>query len=123
MRRTFQKLGPYLWRYRRGLFLGMGALIIKDLAAAIQPLLFGSGIDSLTRGFAMSKVFWFAAFLVGLSAFKGLFQYWMRVILIGISRDIEFDLRNDLFVTSSRCLAISTAVTAPATSWRALRTI
>jgi ATP-binding cassette subfamily B protein len=75
----------------------MGALIIKDLAAAIQPLLFGSGIDSLTRGFAMSKVFWFAAFLVGLSAFKGLFQYWMRVILIGMSRDIEFDLRNDLF--------------------------
>jgi ATP-binding cassette subfamily B multidrug efflux pump len=97
MRRTFQKLGPYLWRYRRGLFLGMGALIIKDLAAAVQPLLFGSGIDSLTRGFAMSKVFWFAAFLVGLSAFKGLFQYWMRVILIGMSRDIEFDLRNDLF--------------------------
>ena len=32
-----------------------------------------------------------------LSAIKGLFQYWMRVILIGISRDIEYDLRNDLF--------------------------
>ena len=28
---------------------------------------------------------------------KGLFQYWMRVIIIGISRDIEYDLRNDLF--------------------------
>src|SRR5205807_8364250 len=35
--------------------------------------------------------------LVGLSLIKGLFQYWMRVILIGISRDVEFDLRNDLF--------------------------
>jgi len=28
---------------------------------------------------------------------KGLFQYWMRVIIISISRDIEYDLRNDLF--------------------------
>ena len=28
---------------------------------------------------------------------RGIFQFWMRVILIGISRDIEYDLRNDLF--------------------------
>jgi ATP-binding cassette, subfamily B, multidrug efflux pump len=38
-----------------------------------------------------------AAALVALSLLKGVFQYWMRVIIIGISRDIEFDLRNDLF--------------------------
>jgi ATP-binding cassette subfamily B multidrug efflux pump len=42
-------------------------------------------------------VFEFAAILVGLSLLKGIFQYWMRVILIGISRDIEYDLRNQLF--------------------------
>ena len=97
MRRSFQKLFPYLWRYRRGLFWGMGALIVKDIAAAMQPLILGAGIDSLTRGFALSKVLWLSALLVGLSAFKGLFQYWMRVILIGMSRDIEFDLRNSLY--------------------------
>jgi ATP-binding cassette, subfamily B, multidrug efflux pump len=39
----------------------------------------------------------YAALLVALAAVKGLFQYWMRVIIIGISRDIEYDLRNDLF--------------------------
>ena len=38
-----------------------------------------------------------AAAIVGLAAIKGIFQYWMRVILIGISRDIEYDIRNDLF--------------------------
>ena len=97
MRRSFQKLSQYLWRYRRGLYLGRGALIVKDIAAAIQPLILGAGIDSLTRGFALSKVLWLSALLVGLSAFKGLFQYWMRVILIGMSRDIEYDLRNRLF--------------------------
>ena len=36
-------------------------------------------------------------YLSALAAVKGLFQFWMRVILIGISRDIEYDLRNDLF--------------------------
>jgi ATP-binding cassette subfamily B protein len=39
----------------------------------------------------------FAVYLVGLAVLKGIFQYGMRVILIGVSRDIEFDLRNDLF--------------------------
>jgi ATP-binding cassette, subfamily B, multidrug efflux pump len=86
-----------MWRYRGGLALGLGALILKDIFAAAQPLVIGAAIDSLTRGFALEKVLQLAAILAGLSAIKGIFQYWMRVIIIGISRDVEFDLRNDLF--------------------------
>src|ERR1700686_3489324 len=97
MRTILKTAGPYLWRYRRGLGLGMVALLIKDLLAAALPLVIRSGVDSLTRGFRIGLVFQFAALLVGLSLIKGIFQYWMRVILIGISRDVEFDLRNDLF--------------------------
>jgi ATP-binding cassette subfamily B multidrug efflux pump len=97
MRRSIRILTPYLWRYRRGVALGLAALIVKDVANALQPLLFGWGIDSLMRGVAISKVMQFAVILLALSAFKGLFQYWMRVILIGMSRDVEFDLRNDIF--------------------------
>jgi ATP-binding cassette subfamily B protein len=97
MRKPFERLWPYLWRYRRGVALGMAALILKDVASALQPLVIGAGVDSLTRGFTLSKVGIFAATLIALSAVKGIFQYWMRVILIGTSRDIEYDLRNDLF--------------------------
>ena len=89
--------GPYLWRYRRGLALGLGSLAVKDLVSAALPLVIRGGVDSLTAGFRIRIVFEFAALLVGLSLLKGIFQYWMRVILIGISRDIEYDLRNDLF--------------------------
>jgi len=39
----------------------------------------------------------FAALLVGISLVKGIFLYAQRWILIGISREIEFDVRNDLF--------------------------
>jgi ATP-binding cassette subfamily B multidrug efflux pump len=97
MRTIIKTAGPYLWRYRRGMALGMGALLIKDLLSAGLPLVIRSGVDSLTRGFRIGLVFQFAALLVGLSLIKGIFQYWMRVILIGISRDVEYDLRNDLF--------------------------
>src|SRR5579864_3304200 len=97
MRTIIKTAGPYLWRYRRGLAFGMGALLIKDLLQAALPFVIRSGVDSLTRGFRIGLVFQLAALLVGLSLIKGIFQYWMRVILIGISRDVEYDLRNDLF--------------------------
>jgi ATP-binding cassette subfamily B multidrug efflux pump len=87
----------HLWRYRRGLALGLGALVLKDVAGAVQPLVIRAAIDTLSHAFGLSRLLRFAALLVGLAAVKGLFQYWMRVIMIGISRDIEYDLRNDLF--------------------------
>jgi ATP-binding cassette, subfamily B, multidrug efflux pump len=97
MLKTLSTLWPYVRRYRRGLALGIGALLIKDALLAALPLVIKNGIDALMAGFRLSLVLEFAGLLVGLSALKGLFQYWMRVIIIGISRDIEFDLRNDLF--------------------------
>jgi ATP-binding cassette subfamily B protein len=84
-------------RYRKGMALGIGSLLMKDALAAALPVVIKHGIDSLTGGFRLRILLELAALLVGLSLIKGLFQYWMRVIIIGISRDIEFDLRNDLF--------------------------
>ncbi len=75
----------------------MGALIVKDIFHAALPLVIRSGIDDLTSGFRLEKVFQLSGLLIALSIGKAIFQYWMRVLLIGISRDVEFDLRNDLF--------------------------
>ena len=97
MLKSLATLWPYMRRYRTGLSLGIGSLLVKDILAASLPVVLKFGIDSLTRGFQIGVVVKLAALLVGLSLVKGLFQYWMRVIIIGISRDIEFDLRNDIF--------------------------
>jgi ATP-binding cassette subfamily B protein len=78
------------------MFFGLGALVLKDVAGAALPLMIRGAIDSLPLGHP-GRVAMFAGLLVALSCTKGIFQYWMRVIMIGISRDIEFDLRNDLF--------------------------
>ncbi len=90
-------LWPYVRKYRRGFVLGFGALAMKDLLGAALPLLMRGAIDALTAGRALKIVFLFCGLLLAASVVKGLFQYWMRTILIGISRDVEYDLRNDLF--------------------------
>jgi ATP-binding cassette, subfamily B, multidrug efflux pump len=95
--KSLATLLPYLRQYRRGLALGVGALVAKDILAAALPLVIEHGVDSLMRGFVLRTLLDLSALLVALSLLKGFFQYWMRVIIIGISRDIEFDLRNHLF--------------------------
>jgi len=87
----------YLWRYRWMLALGFGCLILKDLAQAGQPLMIRGAVDALTGGDGSRAFLRFAGFLLVLALFKGVFQYGMRVVLIGISRDVEYDLRNELF--------------------------
>lgn len=75
----------------------MLCLILKDLAQAAQPLMIRGAIDSLAGGPGARLFLRYAGYLTGLALFKGIFQYWMRVILIGISRDVEYDIRNQLF--------------------------
>jgi len=84
-------------RYQRGLALGMGALIIKDLAHVAVPLVIRSAIDALTAHRPLLGILWLVLLLVAIAVVRSIFQFWMRVILIGMSRDIEYDLRNDLF--------------------------
>jgi ATP-binding cassette subfamily B protein len=91
-----RSLSPYLWRYRWGLARGLTSLILKDLAGAALPLMIRGAVDALP-GHAPRHVFFYAGLLVSFSLLKGFFQYWMRVVIIGISRDIEYDLRNNLF--------------------------
>lgn len=97
MLRSLSTLFPYLGRYRHGLSLGVGALLAKDLLAVSLPVVIEHGVDSLMHGFQLRILFELAGLLIALSLLKGVFQYWMRVIIIGISRDMEFDIRNDLF--------------------------
>src|SRR5450432_157978 len=94
---SFGTLRTYLWRYRWGMTLGGLCLVLKDLTQAAQPLMIRGAVDAFQTVNAGAAFMQFAAYLVGLAALKGVFQYWMRVIIIGISRDIEYDLRNDLF--------------------------
>ncbi len=90
-----RRLGPYLFRYRWRYAGGLAALLFRGVLAAGVPLLIGRAVDLLAAGqrAAALDAVWM---LLGVAACKGVAQYAMRWILITISRDIEFDLRNDL---------------------------
>ena len=67
MRNVLRVVGPYLWRHRRGLWLGLAALALKDVVAAALPLLIRAGIDSITGGFRLRTLLGFCAVLVARS--------------------------------------------------------
>ena len=95
--RSFAGVRAHLWRYRWQWAIGMSCLALKDLAQAAQPLMIRGAIDSLGVRAGAGLFLHYAGYLLGLAVVKGIFQYWMRVILIGISRDVEYVMRNELF--------------------------
>src|SRR5262245_36876292 len=54
-------------------------------------------VDDLTRGVTRAKLIEYSTLLLGIGVVGGLFRFLMRRILIGASRDIEYDMRNDFF--------------------------
>jgi ATP-binding cassette subfamily B protein len=54
-------------------------------------------INDLNTGVTSHKLLVSALLLLAVAATKGIFQFLTRWIVIGVSREIEFDLRNDLF--------------------------
>jgi len=97
MREAFRAAWPYLRKYRRGLALGFGALVLRDVAGAGLPLAVRAGIDSIAQTGTSHQLYLWCVAVVLLSLTKGVFMYWMRVILVSISRDVEYDIRNDVF--------------------------
>ena len=93
----FRPLRPYLARYRERYITGFVCLILGQSVGALVPLVIKAGVDDLTHGVLLRQLALVAALLVGLSLIKAVFQFWTRWILIGISRDAEYDFRNDLF--------------------------
>jgi ATP-binding cassette, subfamily B, multidrug efflux pump len=90
-------LVPYLKRYRRSLFWGGVSVVLSNAIWICFPLVVGSAIDKLKRGAPQTEIVHAAELLVAVSLAKGVFLFLTRWIIIGISREIEFDLRNDLF--------------------------
>jgi ATP-binding cassette subfamily B protein len=93
----FRPIWPYLARYKRHFVTGFVCLLISQTVGVLVPLIIKAGIDDLMRGAALRRLLLVVSLLVAVSIVKAVFQFWMRWILIGISRDAEYDLRNDLF--------------------------
>ncbi len=97
MLRDLGPLFPYMRRYRWGYLWGSLSCIATNAVSVFAPWVIGKAVDDMKHGVNWRHIQIFSALLILIALVKGVFLYSQRWILIGISRDIELDLRNDLF--------------------------
>ena len=94
-------LFPYVKKYRSAYIWGGISVLAMNSIWALFPIAVGRGIDSLKNSAVtpalMHQIGVIAATLLVIAVSKAIFQFLTRWIVIGASREIEFDLRNDLF--------------------------
>lgn len=101
--KSLRPLTPYLKKYRREYVWGGLCVLLTNGIWVLFPQVIRQAIDELNRvdSFHLAgiqkKLLLYALLLLAIACTKGIFLFLTRWIVIGISREIEFDLRNDLF--------------------------
>jgi len=95
--KSLRPLFPYLKKYRRSYIVGTICVFCNNGVWILFPLVLRRAIDDLRLDVNQQKLLTYSLLLLGVAAIKSIFQFLTRWIVIGISREIEFDLRNDLF--------------------------
>lgn len=94
---SLRRLVPYYRPYRRAVVTGLTLVVVSSALASVVPWLVRSAIDAIREDAPLPSVWRTAALMVGFAIVFGVLRYRMRELLNGLSRDIEYDLRNDLF--------------------------
>jgi ATP-binding cassette subfamily B protein len=95
--KSLRPLIPYFKKYRRGYAVGTICVFLMNGIWILFPLVLQRAVDDLRLGVNRHKLVTYAWLLLAVAAGKGIFQFLTRWTVIGLSREIEFDLRNDLF--------------------------
>ncbi len=95
--KSLRPLFPYLKKYRGSFAVGTLCVFLNNGIWILFPQIIRRAVNDLHLGVTRHKLGTYALLLLAVACAKGIFQFLTRWILIGISREIEFDLRNDLF--------------------------
>jgi ATP-binding cassette subfamily B protein len=91
-----QFLLPYIRPRGPVLLVGIAALLARDAIGSVIPLLIRQAVSMLAAG-RTTQAMWVAAAMVGVAIPKAALQTFARLRMINISRDVEYEMRNDLF--------------------------
>jgi ATP-binding cassette subfamily B protein len=98
MRRLLGYLRRYRWRYAAG---GACLLATATLAMAV-PYLLKQAIDATGAGADHSRIAEYAGLIVAIAIVQGVVRTLSRALIFNVGRDVEYDLRNDLFAHLQR---------------------
>jgi ATP-binding cassette subfamily B multidrug efflux pump len=93
----FRKLLSYFAPYKRILIAGTACVFIMNLVKVTGPLVLRHAVDDLDAEVLHSKLLQYAGLLIAIALVQGVFLFTQRRLLINMSRDIEYDLRNDFY--------------------------
>ena len=99
---SLKPLYPYLRRYWKHLAWGGVSVILYNTLKVLIPIVIGHAVDDLKSGITQQKILFHALRLLAAAASSAVFLYITRQVIIGASREIEYDLRNDLFANLER---------------------
>src|SRR5208282_5844944 len=95
--RNLLPLVPYLKRHCNGLVWGGLCVLFNNGIWILFPQVLRRAVNDLHSGVTRQKLLTYSLLIIAIALIKGIFQFLTRWVVIGISRDIEFDLRNDLY--------------------------
>ena len=90
-------LAPYLRAHRGDLVWGTVWVLLKSAAILVVPWILKHGIDRLQAGATPRELLYHALAIVAAAGISGVFLYFMRWVLIGLSRKVEYEVRRDFF--------------------------
>ncbi len=102
----FRRLLAYGDRYRRAFVVGLACVVMTTAVPLTAPMVLRYAIDDLTRGVTRGKLLAYGGVLLIIGVIGGVFRFLQRRVLIGASRHIEYDMRNDFFAHLERLPAV-----------------
>jgi ATP-binding cassette, subfamily B, multidrug efflux pump len=97
-----RKLISYFAPYKRAMIFGISCVFMTNVLKMAAPLVMRRAIDDLTANVSREKLFEYGGLLVLFALIQGIFLFTQRRVLINMSRDIEYDLRNDFYAHLQR---------------------
>jgi ATP-binding cassette subfamily B protein len=92
-----KKFTLYFRPYKKELITGIICILASVVVGLFIPLLVGRAVDGLRADVTWAKLTRYALVILGVSLISGTFLFLQRRILIGMSRHVEFDLRQDFY--------------------------
>jgi ATP-binding cassette subfamily B protein len=92
-----RKFARYFRPYKGALVTGIICIFLSVIIGLLVPVYVGQAVDDLGTGITWEKITRYALLILGVSIISGFFLFLQRRILIGMSRHIEYDLRQDYF--------------------------
>ncbi len=92
-----QKLAYYLRPHWKKSLQGILALLIVNAIGVYIPLLIRDGIDELREALSFAQIWHLVLLILFLSSLMWVFRMASRILLFGVGRQVEFDLKQKIF--------------------------